>query len=124
MSQATLDRDPSRRVMRWRRYDRALAVAIAAAVLVFGIGIHAWLTGERVFAGPGATETAPVAVGTHSDRARPAAGWPTRSRYPHQPSLDRPAGEGELCRRHRQHRRMRCGQLGLEWVDRWRCRSG
>jgi|GEM_PF-5851061 len=63
MSQATLDRDPSRRVLRWRRYDRALAAAIAAAVLVFGIGIHAWLTDERLFAGPGATETAPIAVG-------------------------------------------------------------
>jgi hypothetical protein len=63
MSQATLDRDPSRRVLRWRRYDRALAAAIAAAVLVFGIGIHAWLTDERVFANPTAIETAPVPVG-------------------------------------------------------------
>lgn len=63
MSQLTLDHDPSRRVLRWRRYDRALVVAIAGALMVLGIGIHAWLTGEHIFAAPGATETTPVAVG-------------------------------------------------------------
>jgi hypothetical protein len=63
MRQAMLDREPSRRMLQWRRYDRTLAGAIVAAIVVLGIGVHAWLNGERLFAGPGATQTTPVPIG-------------------------------------------------------------
>ena len=63
MSQATIHRDPSRRVIQWRRYDRAVVAAITAVVVILGVGVHSWLTGDHLFAGPGAIETTPVALG-------------------------------------------------------------
>jgi hypothetical protein len=39
------------------------SLALLAALVGGGVGVHAWLVGEHLFTGPGATESGPLALG-------------------------------------------------------------
>jgi hypothetical protein len=58
--QAALSAHPAR-PRRW--YVSALVAALLVALVGGGVGVHAWLVGERLFAGPEATESGPLPLG-------------------------------------------------------------